>query len=293
MADKLIAVTGSTGFVGSAVARRLGAMGAPQRLIVSESARAPKIDGAEIREASGYVAGGEMRAALEGAHTLFLVPGRESSIRHAEHITAVNAAVAAGIERIVYLSFVGAAANSVFTLARDHYATERHIRTTGIPFTFLRMNLYMDFIVLRWVGADGVVKGPAGHGRTAMILRDDIADVAAAVLASDDHDGRIYDLTGREAITLTEAAATMSSASGKHIQFQNETVDEAYASRSVYGAPDWQVAGWVTSYTAIAAGELATITDNVKRLAGHEPVTIAEYLAAHPESLDHVTQTTG
>jgi hypothetical protein len=76
---------------------------------------------------------------------------------------------------------------------------------------------------------------------------------------------------------------------GKVMRFHDENVDEGYASRAMYQAPDWEVAGWVTTYTAIAAGEFATVTDGVRRLAGHEPVTIMEYLEAHPESLDHVT----
>jgi NAD(P)H dehydrogenase (quinone) len=87
---------------------------------------------------------------------------------------------------------------------------------------------------------------------------------------------------------MPEVAALMSRASGKPISFHNETVEEAYASRVKYGAPDWEVAGWVTSYTAVAAGEMATVTDEVRRLAGHEPTTLTEYLEAHPESLDHI-----
>lgn len=289
MSDELIAITGATGGVGSRVAARLAAKGGRERLIVKDPARAPEIDGAEVRMASGYIAGGEMRAAMEGAHTLFLIPGRESAIRVAEHITAINAAVAADIERIVYLSFAPAAEDAVCTLARDHYATEQHIRTTGIPFTFLRMNLYMDGIVRYFVSPTGVMQGPAGGGRVAAVLRDDVADACAAVLATDGHDGRTYDLTGREAFTLAEGAAQMSRASGKAISFHDETVDEAYASRAVYNAPDWEVAGWVTSYTGIAAGEFATISDDVNRLAGHEPQTLAEYLAADRHALDHVT----
>jgi NAD(P)H dehydrogenase (quinone) len=288
MTDELIAITGATGAVGSRVAARIAAKGARQRLIVKDPARAPKIPRAEIRQASGYIAGGEMRAAMEGAHTLFLIPGRESAIRVAEHITAINAAVAAGIERIVYLSFAPAAENAVCTLARDHYATEQHIRTTGIPFTFLRMNLYLDGIVQYFVSPSGAIQGPASDGRVAAALRDDIADAAAAVLISDGHDGVTYDLSGREAFTLPEAAEQMSRASGKHITFHDETVEEAYASRAMYDAPDWEVAGWVTSYTGIAAGEFATISGDIKRLAGHEPITLGEYLDAHPESLDHV-----
>jgi NAD(P)H dehydrogenase (quinone) len=289
MNDELIAVTGATGGVGSRVAVSLAAKGARQRLIVKDPSRAPQVDGAEIRQASGYIAGGEMRAALEGAHTLFLIPGRESAVRVAEHITAINSAVAAGIERIVYLSFAPAAEAAVSTLARDHYATEQHIRMTGIPFTFLRMNLYMDGIVRYMVNPAGVIQGPADSGRIAAILRDDVADACVAVLISDGHDGATYDLTGREAFTFAEAAEQMSSASGKAISFHDETVDEAYASRAMYNAPDWEVAGWVTSYTGVAAGEFATISDDVKRLAGHEPLTLAEYLAADPHALDHVT----
>ncbi|HEY6469181.1 MAG TPA: SDR family oxidoreductase [Candidatus Dormibacteraeota bacterium] len=289
MVDELIAITGATGAVGSRVAARLAAKGAHQRLIVKDPARAPDIEGAEIRLASGYIDGGEMRAAMEGAHTLFLIPGRESAIRVAEHITAINAAVAADIERIVYLSFAPAADDAVCTLARDHYATEQHIRTTGIPFTFLRMNLYLDQIVRVFVSPAGVIQGPADGGRVAAVLRDDVADACSAVLTGDGHDGATYDLTGREAFTLAEAAVEMSRASGKAISFHDETVDEAYASRAMYNAPDWEVAGWVTSYSGIAAGEFATISDDVKRLAGHEPLTLAEYLAADPHAIDHVT----
>jgi NAD(P)H dehydrogenase (quinone) len=286
--DRIIAVTGASGHVGGRLAARLAARGARQRLIVRDPGKAPAVDGAEIRTASGYIAGDEMRAALEGAHTVFLIPARESAIRVAEHISAIDAVVAAGVEHIVYLSFVGAAPDATFTLARDHYATEQHIRSTGTPYTFLRMNMYMDYIPFL-VSPDGVIKGPAGNGRLAAVLRDDIADAAAAVLTGNDHEGKTYDLTGREAFTAADAAALMSKISGKAISFHNETVEEAYASRAIYNAADWEVAGWVTSYTAIADGELATVTDWIRHLAGHEPVTLIEYLEAHPESLDHVT----
>jgi NAD(P)H dehydrogenase (quinone) len=287
MNGDIIAVTGATGYIGSGIARRLAAKGARQRLIVRDPSRAPKIDNAEIREASGYINGNEMRAAFEGAHTVFLVSGRESAIRVAEHITAINAAVAAELERIVYLSYCEAAADAIFTFSRDHHATEEHIRTTGIPFTFLRMNMFMDFVPST-VSDRGVISGPAGDGRAAAVARDDIADSAAAVLVSDAHEGKTYNVTGREAFTLTEAAALMSRISGKRITFHNETVEEAYASRAVYNAPDWEVAGWVTTYTAIAGGQIAAVSEDVRRLTGHEPITLAEYLAAHPESLDHV-----
>jgi uncharacterized protein YbjT (DUF2867 family) len=291
----LIGVTGATGIVGGGVAALLAERGHPQRLVVRDAGRAPRLAGAEVRVAADYGAGDEMRRALEGVETLFLVPGREAPDRVRQHTTAVDAAVAAGVRRIVYLSFLAASPTATFTLARQHWATEQHIRTSGVAsFTFLRMSLYLDFIP-SMVSPEGVIVGPAGGGRVGALLRSDVAAAAVAVLtgvgegaASSSHDGRTYDLTGREAFTLAEAAAEMSRLTGKPIVFRNESREEAYASRAGYGAPDWEVEGWVTSYEAIASGEMAPVTDAVRRLTGQGPATLSEYVAAHPESLEHV-----
>jgi NAD(P)H dehydrogenase (quinone) len=137
------------------------------------------------------------------------------------------------------------------------------------------MNLYMDFIPAM-VASDGVIRGPAGDGRIGAVLRDDVADVVAAVLTGDGHDGMSYDVTGPEAFTLAEAAAAMG------VRYEDETLEQAYASRAGYGAPDWEVEGWVTSYTAVAAGELDLVTDTVERLTGHPPVRLADYLRVTP-----------
>src|SRR3954452_18186614 len=162
----MIGVTGATGGVGSRVARRLA--GEPLRLIVRDAARAPAV-GAEVREASSYGARDEMRAALEGVDTLFLIPAKESADRLQQHFTAVDAAVDAGVKRIVYLSFIRRG-DSSFTLGREHFATEDHIRESGLAWIFPRMNLYMDFIP-NMIGSGGVIRGPADDGRFAAVLR--------------------------------------------------------------------------------------------------------------------------
>jgi uncharacterized protein YbjT (DUF2867 family) len=286
--DGLIGVTGATGIVGGRVAALLAERGYPQRLVVRDAARAPRLAGAGVRVAADYGALDEMRRALDGVETLFLVPAREAPDRERQHATAVDAAVAVGVRRIVYLSFLGASPTATFTLARQHWTTEQHIRDSGVAsFTFLRMSMYLDFIP-SMVTADGAIVGPAGDGRVGALLRSDVAAAAVAVLTSAGHDGATYDLTGREAFTLTEAAAVMSRLTTKSITFRNETREEAYASRAGYGAPDWEVEGWVTSYEAIAAGELELVNGEVRRLTGHEPTTLSEYVAAHPESLGHV-----
>ncbi len=287
--EGLIGLTGVTGNVGGRVAALCAERGLLLRLIVRDRARAPELPGAEVREAADYGAGEEMRRALEGVETLFLVPGREHPDRVRQHLTAVDSAVAAGVRRIVYLSFLGAAPDSTFTLARQHWTTEEHIRVAGpAEFTFLRMNLYMDFMP-SMVSAQGVIEGPAGDGRVGAVMRSDVATSVAAVLAGPaEHNERTYDLTGPEAFTLARAAGLMGELSGKPVTFRNETEEEAYASRAVYGAPDWEVEGWVTSYQAIAAGEFDVVTDDVLRLTGKRPVSLREYVSAQPDCLAHV-----
>jgi uncharacterized protein YbjT (DUF2867 family) len=268
----VIAVTGATGFVGGRTAELLAARGAPLRLVVRDPARAPDL-GAEVRGAPRYGALDEMRAAFEGADTVFLVPAEESADRLEQHRTAVDAAVAAGVRRLVYLSFVNAAPDATFTLVRHHWATEEHIRASGLAFTFPRMNMYLDFVP-RMVSENGVIAGPAGDGRAAVVARSDVADVAAAILLGEGHDGRTYDVTGREALTFAEMAATLGAT------YVDETLEEAYASRAGYGAPDWQVEAWVSTYAAVATGELDGVSDTVARLTGHEPITLAQFLRA-------------
>jgi NAD(P)H dehydrogenase (quinone) len=151
--------------------------------------------------------------------------------------------VLAGVNRIVYISFLNAAPDSTFTLARDHYFTEMHIRASGLKFTFLRDSFYLDSIPSR-VSSAGIIAGP-------------------------------------KAFTFGEAAAELSLASGRPIVYVNETLDEAYASRASYKVEQWEVDGWVSSYLAIAKGELATVSQDIPNVLGRPAMGLKEYLAKH------------
>jgi uncharacterized protein YbjT (DUF2867 family) len=114
------------------------------------------------------------------------------------------------------------------------------------------------------------------------VARDDVADVAVAALLGADHAGRTYDLTGPEALTFAEIAEEVGVAAGRTVTYHPETLAEAYASRAHYGAPDWEVAGWVSTYAAVAAGELDLVTDAVAEVAGHPPMSLVDFLSANP-----------
>jgi uncharacterized protein YbjT (DUF2867 family) len=272
-----LAVTGSTGGLGGMVARQLAAAGSAQRLLVRDAGRAPQLENATPVVCS-YSDSDAARRALDGAKVLFMVSAAETEDRVQQHAAFVDAAAAAGVEHVVYTSLYGAAPDATFTLARDHYATEEHIRTSGMKYTFLRDNFYLDFLP-RLAGEDGVIRGPAGEGAFAGVAREDIARCALAVLRDPAiHQGKTYNLTGPEELTLARAAEVITEGTGRTVSFQPETVDEAYASRAPYGVPQWQLDAWVSTYTAMAAGEMAGVSPDVHGLTGQDPISLAEFL---------------
>lgn len=286
-----IGVTGATGAVGSMVAKTLARRGIRQRLVVRDVSRALSLNGSEVVRASSYGDGEGMKEALVGTRTLFLISAKEAPDRVQQHQTAVDAAVAAGVERIVYLSFLGAARDATFTFARQHFNTEEHVRSSGVAFTFLRSSGYADFIPYL-CQPDGAIRAPGGSGRIAPVSRADIADVVEVVLTTDGHEGRTYDLTGPTALSLSEIADRLSRAAGRAIRYEEETVAEAMESRKSFGAPDWELEGWVTSYLAIAAGEMDVVSDAVPKLSGHQAQTLDAFLHEHPESYEHLMNVT-
>ena len=314
----MIAIAGASGELGRRVASRLAGRRVAQRLIVRDLSRAPILPGAEAVAASSYGEFAEMLRALNGVHTLLLISARDRFgfanmcaknhetpppyDRLQQHRIAVDAAAAAGVRRIVYLSMVKAAPDATFILAHDHYHTEQHIRASGMPFTFLRSSLYADNVP-QCVSVDGVIRAPAGEGRVAWVARDDIAESAATVLTGAGHDGRIYDLTGPEAITMAETADRLSTVTKCKIAYQAQTPQEARTTRTTsrlekfeaerrkltgQGLDDYEVEVFVTHFLQIAAGDLAAVSDAVPRLCGRPAQSLEEYLRLHPESCRHI-----
>lgn len=272
-----LAVTGSTGGLGGMVARQLAEVGQAQRLLVRDAGRAPELEGS-VPLVISYADAGLSAKALAGVKTLFMVSAAEAEDRLQQHYSFIDAAATGGVEHVVYTSFYGAAPDSVFTLGRDHYATEERIKASGMKYTFLRDNFYLDFLPLL-TGEDGVIRGPAGNGVVSAVAREDIARCAVMVLRDPAlHEGTTYNLTGPSELTLWHAAEVLTAVTGRTITYHPETVEEAYASRASYGAPPWQVDAWVSTYTAIAAGELAGLSTDVHGLTGRDPLSLAVFL---------------
>src|SRR4051812_3722261 len=216
-------VTGVTGALGGLVSRALADAGVALRLLVRTPGKAPELPGATV-ERFDYSDQKDCERALSGVRTLFFVSGAENEHRLAQHRSVVEAAAAAGVQHVVYTSFVGASPTCTFTLGRDHYATEEFVRERGLTHTFLRDNFYQD-VLPYFVGDDGTIRGPAGDGRAAFVARADIARVATTVLLDPDaYANRTYNLTGPEALTLDEVAAILASGMRRSVTYVDETV---------------------------------------------------------------------
>jgi NAD(P)H dehydrogenase (quinone) len=276
--EQRIAVTGSTGTVGGQVARILAAEGVPLILPVRSPDRTQHLPESIVRQTT-YADFDASVEALAGVDVLFMVSAAEEADRVATHRTFIDAAKEAGVRHIVYTSFLGAAPDATFLLGRDHWYTEEHIRRSGMSWTFLRDNLYLD--VVPALAEDGVIRGPAGDGLLSAVAQADVARSAATVLrAPDAHVGTAYHLTGPEAFTLAEAAALITELTPATVRFEDETYEEALASRAHHGAPRWLVEAWVSTYTAIARGEMAGVTPDVERLTGRRPLSLRDLLTA-------------
>lgn len=276
-----IGITGATGQIGGRVARLLAQSGSGQlRLVVRDASRAPQLQvtpAPQVAEAEfGDLAA--CREAFTGVDALLLVSAAEAEDRLAQHETAIRAAAEAGVRHVVYTSFLGAAEDAEFTLARDHGATEQMIRRSGMTWTFLRDSFYADVLV-DFAGADGVIRGPAGQGRCAFVAREDVAEVAARILQDPSaFTDTVLELTGPEAIDLATAAELMTQALGRPIRYEEETLAQARASRASYDPPEWMMDAWLSTYTAIGSGALDRVSPDVAAVLGRPPLSVIEVM---------------
>ncbi len=278
MNHPIIAILGASGYLGGHVAAKLSAAGWPTRLIGRDPARLPALTGAEHAKAT-YEDTAAMTAALQGVDRVFFVSSNALEGRVAAHRSVVDACVAAGVQRVVYTSFLGAGPNAVFTLSDDHYQTERYLAETALPYVALRNCFYAE-IVLEMVQG-GVIRGPGAQGTLAPVARDDVIDATVGALTAPHMPTGPIDLTGPQALSLADIAAIFTRVTGKTATYHEETLEEAFASRAHFNASDAAKAAWVSTYQAIAVGELSAVTDAVQQLAGHPPMSFEKFLRLH------------
>ena len=272
-----IAVTGVTGNLGGMVSRLCKKNKIEVRNLARNVEKAEKLGFSNVFKSS-YDKSEDTVKSLEGIKALFMVSGSENPNRIQQHKDFIDAAKIAGVSHIIYLSFYNASKNSIFTLGRDHYATEEYIKENGFKYTFLRDNFYADFFV-DLCKEYGEIKGPAGNGKVSAVVRSDVSEVAAKILENPGKwENQTLNMTGPEELSMVEIVKAVSEYFGKEIKYIEETVEEAYESRKIWKAEQWEYDSWVSTYTAISENEQSGISNDIEKVLGRKATSLAEYL---------------
>ncbi|MGZ9909907.1 SDR family oxidoreductase [Streptococcus sp. V919] len=270
----MIGITGVTGKLGSYVADLIDQQGIASIHLARSPERAKVYASAEIRKIV-YANTPEMVEALKGIDTLLMVSARENPERVKEFL---DAARLAGIQHIVYTSFYGADEKATFTLSRDHAQTEAYIKELGFTYTFLRDNFYLDFLIDLAL-ENGEIRGPAGNGLVSAVARKDTSRVAAEILLNPkEWENQSLNLTGPEDLSMEKIVALLSKETGKDITYLDESVEEAYESRKKWPAQTWEYDAWVSTYTAIKAGEQAGVSTDIEKVLRHPASSLLDIL---------------
>ena len=272
-----IAVTGVTGNLGGMVARLCKKNKIEVRNLARNVEKAEKLGFYNVFKSS-YDKSADTVKSLKGIEVLFMVSGSENPNRVQQHKDFIDAAKVAGVSHVIYLSFYNASKNSIFTLGRDHYATEEYIKENGFKYTFLRDNFYVDFFV-DLCREYGEIKGPAGNGKVSAVVRSDVSEVAAKILENPGKwENQTLNMTGTEELSMDEIVKIVSEYFGKEIKYIEETVEEAYESRKIWKAEQWEYDSWVSTYTAIAENEQSGVSNDIEKVLGRKATSLAEYL---------------
>lgn len=272
----MIAVIGATGNVGAEVLKSLAAGGKPARALVTSPAKVK--ERLERAECVRFVFGEPETygPAFAGAEGLFLM--RPPQIADAKGLInpAVDAAVAAGVRRIAFLSLQGAERNPVV----PHYAVERHLERSGAAFTFLRAAFFMQNLATthREDIRDGDLFIPAGSGKTAFIDVRDIAAVAVKALTEPGLENAAPELTGSEALTYFEVAEIVTEVLGRPVTYSNPSNFKFGQTLRKRGLPLPQILVMEGLYTAAKLGLAGHLTGEVRRILGRDPISFRRFV---------------
>jgi uncharacterized protein YbjT (DUF2867 family) len=276
-------ITGATGAVGSELTKLLSEQGIPFRALVRtphEATRLAALPGADIRQGD-FNDPLTLANALTGVDRAFLLTN-SSEYAQAQQLRFVGEARQAGVSHIVKLSQLAASDQSPVRFLRYHAVVEQAIQQSGMDFTFLRPNLFMQgFLGFRDLIKQGTLFAPIGDAPVSLIDIRDIAAVAVAALTQTGHEGKTYTLTGPQALTHAAIAATFAAVLGRSVTFTDVSPDTMRNAVIQAGFPVWQADGLIEDYAHYSRYEASAVTSVVNDVTAQPPRSFAGFVRAY------------
>lgn len=273
-----IGITGATGQLGRIVVGKLKEKIVEENIValVRNTQKASEL-GVEARSFDYEKPDVE---ALKGIDKLLLISSNEIGKRQEQHGKVIEAAKQAGVKLIVYTSLLRAD-SSTLSLAGEHFGTEQAIKASGIPYVLLRNGWYTENNMgsLSDILANGVLYGSSGEGKTASATRADFAEAAVAVLTTEGHAGKTYELAGDDAYTMSELAAEIARISGKSVTYKDLPVDEYVAALASAGLPEMWAQFYGGTHVSTKNGDLFDDGHQLSKLIGRPTTPLYKVLA--------------
>lgn len=280
----VIAVSGSTGSIGSELVRLLSRAAIPTRAILRNPQRTQSLSHVVWLQAD-LADADSLEPALAGTGALFLLTGNDAGFSRVQ-IGVVRAAERLGVSHVVKLSALGASDHSNSSIAREHWQVEQVLQASRMTWTLLRPHSFMQ----NWLGdvADSVrmeraIYSPVGNGRVPFIDTRDIAAVALeGLLHPDVHAGKRYFLTGGAAMGYAEVAAEISQAIGAPVTYREISMEEARRRMQARGVPASEIdASLAILAYQKAGGPTSTVSRKVEEILGRPPRTVRDFVRDH------------
>lgn len=272
-----IGITGATGQLGQLVVEKLKAKVSSDHIVALVRNPQKFADSAVEARSFDYGKPETLADSLIGIDKLLLISSSEVGQRAVQHANVIEAAKKAGVKWIVYTSLLHAD-KSTLSLAGEHLFTEKTLKESGLQWTILRNGWYTENYTGSVAGAiaGGAFVGSAGNGKISSAARKDFADAAVAVLTSEGHENKTYELAGDEFYTLADMAAEISHQTGKNIPYKNLPEAEYADILKSFGLPEGlaaAIAGW-----DIGAFQNDLFDDGhtLSQLIGHPTTSLAQ-----------------
>jgi NAD(P)H dehydrogenase (quinone) len=286
-----IAITGASGQLGRLTAEALLERVAPSEVVLvtrSPDAVSDLAERGAVVRAGDFDDPASLAPAFAGVERLLLISASVIGNRVHQHRAAIDAAVAAGVHSVAYTGGANPSHSNPAAAMRDHRETEEALLASGLAWTFLRNGIYAESLLngASAAVASGRLITNAGEGRTAYVARADCAAAAAAVLATDGHDGKAYDITSMDALNAADVAALFSELSGRPVEPVYLSDDEWIATMVEHaGMPEPLAQVIATFGIAARQGYLGAVSTTVAELTGREPASVRAVVEARREEL--------